>query len=78
MKLLPIPTLEYQGRTYSGQYEVVRGEVVIFHHLQTKRAMVDKLAPGPLARQLLFELVAREGLGVPDHPVPPAGSDTPA
>ena len=58
--------IELQGHYYTGSY-CERGEyVVVFHHQATKRALLSGLPASGLAAQLLFEIVAREGRGIPD------------
>lgn len=63
-------TITYEGRNYSGTFRVIAGEVAVFHHLATKRAPIEPYPPALLAKQLLFEIVVRAGLGVPDHEAP--------
>lgn len=70
--------LEHQGQWYTGRYRETGEYVVVFHHLATKRAKLSGLPAAPLALQLLFEIVAREGRGVADLPLPLPDSDTPA
>lgn len=70
--------LMHQGKSYTATYHVSGDEVSVFHNLATKRATIGQLPVALLARQLLFELVAREGLGIPDPDSGPEGSDKPA
>lgn len=60
------PKLQHQGRTYSGTYEVRGEDLLVFHHNATKRATLHGLDPDSFSQQLLFELVVREGKGIPD------------
>lgn len=60
------PKLQHQGRTYSGTFEVRGEDLVVFHHNATKRATLHGADPYSFSRQLLFELVVREGIGIPD------------
>lgn len=65
--LTPIPEpQEHKGRLYSGYFRVVGKDVIIFQHQATKKATRHEDPPHLLAQALLFELVVREGRGVPD------------
>lgn len=61
-----IPILEHKGRTYSGHFRVIGDVVEVFHHRIPKRADLGGLPASSLARQLLHEIVVREGRGTPD------------
>lgn len=69
-------SLLHQGRQYSASWRVIGGYVAVFHHQSTKRATIGSLPPALLAKQLLFELVARDGLGTPDPLAPGSSADT--
>lgn len=64
-------TLEHQGQRYTATWRLQGQTVVISHHQATNQASIGSEEPALLARQLLFELVARKGLGVPDLPAAP-------
>lgn len=69
-KVHPIPPLDHEGQRYSGTY-VVRGDMlVVFHSQITKKASLNRFPAGPLAERLLYEIVVRDGQGVPDRPAP--------
>lgn len=60
-------SMVHQGRTYTAYYREERGEIVLFQQLATKKATRHRTdTPVGLATALLFELVVREGRGVPD------------
>lgn len=56
----------HQGRTYTAYYREELGGVRIFQRLATKWATLQTETPDQLATALLFEIVVREGRGVPD------------
>jgi hypothetical protein len=60
--------LKHQGKTYSGTYRLDGDEIEVLHGLTAKLATLGGLPHLALAEQLLFEIVVREGKGVPDHP----------
>jgi len=67
-------TIEHQGRRYTGQYRVLpTNECEVFHSRATKRATLSLSHAEGLAKQLLFEIVARDNRGVPDPLDAPAG-----
>lgn len=65
-----IPILEHMGRTYSGHFRVTGDVLEVFHHRISKRADLGGLPAASLARQLLHEIVVREGRGTPDSQQP--------
>lgn len=65
-------TIKYQDQHYTASYKVKGDTVSVFHSLATNSASLGGLPAEGLARQLLFEIVARKGLGVPDPIEPPA------
>ena len=51
--LRPIPQpVIHQGRSYSGHYRTLGGDVVIFQQLATKQASSHSETPAQLAQQL--------------------------
>ena len=58
--------LQHQGRWYSARWRVIGDSVEVVQGLSSKRATLLDPTGRILAEQLLFELVVREGKGVPD------------
>lgn len=70
------PKLQHQGRTYSGTYQVRGEDLVVFHHNATKQGSLHGLDPAAFSLQLLFEIVVRDGKGIPDPEQDTPSTDT--
>lgn len=59
-------TIEHEGAPYSGRYFVSGDVLTVLHAGATKAVTLHGLPPESTARQILWEIVVRDGKGKPD------------
>lgn len=59
-------TIEHEGARCSGRYFVSGDVLTVLHAGVTKAVTLHGLPPESTARQILWEIVARDGRGKPD------------
>lgn len=59
-------TLEHEGKTYSAQYVVKGNDLTVHHGGASKFVTLHGLPAESTARQILWEIVVRDGKGKAD------------
>lgn len=59
-------TLDHEGKTYSAQYVVKGDDMTVHHGGASKFVTLHGLPAESTARQILWEMVVRDGKGKPD------------